>query len=416
MEILLGYGNGTQTVDIADDMIMDILKTNSINVSLTGPDEVSRSLKNPIGTNRLKDIVNPSEKVVIITSDITRPVPSYEIIPSVLEELYLGGVKKEDITIVFALGSHRKHTEKEMINLVGEKIYNEIKCIDSDINDCISLGVTSSGTPVDIFSVVANADRRICLANIEYHYFAGYSGGAKAIMPGCSTPEAIQANHSKMILPDSKAGKVNGNPVRDDLEEGIKFCPIDFIVNVVLDENKRIIYSVAGHYIDAHRIGCEFLDKIYKKEIDEKADIVIVSQAGAPKDINLYQTQKALDNAKHAIKDGGVIVLVGACNEGFGSNIFEEWMRNAETPDELISKIEENFVLGGHKAAAIALVLKKAQIFFVSEMNPKIVESIFMRPFKSLQEAFDEALKVTGEDSKVLVMPYGGSTLPVIKD
>ncbi|HHZ00099.1 MAG TPA: nickel-dependent lactate racemase, partial [Tissierellia bacterium] len=278
MELAIGFGSIPQIVNIPDNQIIGILKANNIEIGLTGVDEVKRSLKNPIDTARLRDIVKPGEKVVIITSDITRPVPSHKIIPTILDELYEAGVKKEDISVVLALGSHRRHTEEEKIRLLGERVYNEVKCIDSDADDCVRMGVTSSGTPVDIFRLVAEADRRICVGNIEYHYFAGYSGGAKAIMPGVSTPSAIQANHSKMILDDAKAGKLEGNPVREDLEEAIKYCPIDFIVNVVLDEKKEIIYSVAGDYIKAHREGCKFLDKIYKIRLKEKADIIIVSQ------------------------------------------------------------------------------------------------------------------------------------------
>ena len=295
---------------------MDVLKPNRGGIGLTGLDEVIRSIRNPIGTEKLDQIIGGGEKVVIITSDITRPVPSYIIIPPILDELYKIGVKKEDITVVFALGSHRPHTEQEMIELVGERVFREVKCIDSDANDCIRMGITKGGTPVDIFRTVAEADRRICVGNIEYHYFAGYSGGSKAIMPGVSTPAAIQANHKMMVLEDARVGKLEGNPIRDDLNEAIQYCPIDFIVNVILNEKKEIIYSVAGDFINAHKVGCDFLDKIYKKRLKEKADIIIVSQGGFPKDINLYQTQKALENAKYAIKDGGIIVLVGACSEG----------------------------------------------------------------------------------------------------
>lgn len=235
-------------------------------------------------------------------------------------------------------------------------------------------------------------------------------------MPGVSTPAAIQANHRNMVLDDAKVGRLIDNPVRDDLNEAIQYCPIDFIVNVVLNEKKEIIFSVAGDYIKAHRVGCEFLDKIYKKQLQEKADIVIVSQGGAPKDINLYQTQKALANAEHAVKDGGIIILVGSCKEGFGSKIFEEWMTEADSPDDIIARIREKFVLGGHKAAAIALVQKKAKIFMVSEMDADIVKSIFMEPYTSVQEAYNDAIKELGQDVKVLVMPYGGSTLPVVNN
>ena len=416
MKLSIGFGHKPQEVDIPDNLIMDILEPNKVEIALTGEAEVKRSLKNPIGTNKINEIVKKGEKIVIITSDITRPLPSYKILPSILEELYEIGVVKEDITIVFALGSHRPHTKEEMIQLVGERVYNEIRCIDSDSNDCIRKGMTKGGTPVDIFRVVAEADRRICIGNIEYHYFAGYSGGSKAIMPGVSTPNAIQANHSNMVLEDAKVGKLIGNPVRDDLNEAIKYCPIDFIVNVVLNEKKEIIYSVAGDFIKAHKVGCEFLDKIYKKELKEKADIVITSQGGSPKDMNLYQVQKALENAKHAIKDGGIIILVGSCNEGLGNRTLEQWMTEANSPDELITRIKENFTLGGHKAAAIALVLKKAQIFMVSEMDTDLVRSIFMKPYHTVQGAYDDAIKELGNDVKVLVMPYGGSTLPFVKE
>lgn len=416
MKLSIGFGHKPQEVEIEDSLIMGILEPNEIQLGLTGEEEVKRSLNNPIGTGRLSQIVKKGEKVVIVTSDITRPLPSYKVIPSILDELYEVGVSPEDITVVFALGSHRPHTQEEIIQLVGERVYKEVKCIDSDANDSVSMGITKGGTPVDVFRVVAEADRRICIGNIEYHYFAGYSGGAKAIMPGVSTPAAIQANHRNMVLDDAKVGRLIGNPVRDDLNEAIQYCPIDFIVNVVLNEKKEIIFSVAGDYIKAHRVGCEFLDKIYKKQLQEKADIVIVSQGGAPKDINLYQTQKALANAEHAVKDGGIIILVGSCKEGFGSKIFEEWMTEADSPDDIIARIREKFVLGGHKAAAIALVQKKAKIFMVSEMDADIVKSIFMEPYTSVQEAYNDAIKELGQDVKVLVMPYGGSTLPVVNN
>ncbi|MFY9286206.1 MAG: nickel-dependent lactate racemase [Tissierellaceae bacterium] len=416
MKLSIGFGHKPQEVEIEDSLIMGILEPNEIQLEMTGEEEVKRSLKNPIGTGRLSQIVKKGEKVVIVTSDITRPLPSYKVIPSILDELYEVGVSPEDITVVFALGSHRPHTQEEIIQLVGERVYKEVKCIDSDANDSVSMGITKGGTPVDVFRVVAEADRRICIGNIEYHYFAGYSGGAKAIMPGVSTPAAIQANHRNMVLDDAKVGRLIDNPVRDDLNEAIQYCPIDFIVNVVLNEKKEIIFSVAGDYIKAHRVGCEFLDKIYKKQLQEKADIVIVSQGGAPKDINLYQTQKALANAEHAVKDGGIIILVGSCKEGFGSKIFEEWMTEADSPDDIIARIREKFVLGGHKAAAIALVQKKAKIFMVSEMDADIVKSIFMEPYTSVQEAYNDAIKELGQDVKVLVMPYGGSTLPVVNN
>ena len=167
----------------------------------------------------------------------------------------------------------------------------------------------------------------------------------------------------------------------------------------------------------AHREGCRFLDKLYRKELKAPADIVLVSQGGAPKDLNLYQTQKALDNAKHAVKDGGVIILIGSCKEGLGERTFEEWMTTAPTAHSLIERIGREFRLGGHKAAAIAMVLERAEVDLVSELPDDFVRSVFLEPYKNAQEALDHAFEKLGPNAKVLAMPYGGSTLPtVVKD
>ena len=414
MHFKYGFGKEYKEFDINDGNIMAELSQNSVETELTGRDEVVRALESPIGTGRLSEIIKPGEKVAIITSDITRPMPSKIVLPPLLDELALAGVKDGDIVVVFALGSHRKHTEDEKRYLVGEDVYSRIRCVDSAPDRCIMLGTTSSGTPVEIFDVVAQADRVICLGNIEYHYFAGYSGGAKAIMPGVSTRAAIQANHSAMVKDEARAGAINDNPVRQDIEEVVRFLPIDFILNVVLDENKTIIKAVAGHHRDAHREGCRFLDSLYKVTIPAKADIVITTPGGFPKDINLYQAQKALDNAKHAVRDGGIIILLAACTEGYGESVFERWINTSTSPDDLVTKIRENFELGGHKAAAIALVEKKARVFIVSDMPREMSKRLYMEPFDSMDAALSNAFSALGDDACVLLMPHGGSTLPVV--
>lgn len=416
MQLSLGYGSGDQIVTVEDERILDILTPNRVELSLTGEREVRRALEEPIGTPRLREILRPGEKIAIVTSDITRPMPTAKVMDALLEEIYGAGVEPKDVTLVFALGSHRKHRPEEMLKLAGERAIREIRCVDSDTEDCVRMGTTARGTPVDITRVVAEADRRICLGNIEYHYFAGYSGGGKALMPGVSTRSAIRCNHSLMVDERACAGRMQGNPLREDIEEAAAMVGIDFILNLVLDEHKEIVKAVAGHPIEAHRAGCRFLDSFYLKEIPARADIVLVSQGGSPKDLNLYQTQKALDNAKHAVKPGGVVVLIGACDEGFGEDTFEEWMREAESPDSLIRRIRQDFKLGGHKAAAIAMVLKNADIYFVSRMEPDLVRSIFLTPFDSVQKAYDAARAKLGEKATVLVMPYGGSTLPRVRE
>ncbi len=412
MKLEFGFGEGVQAVEVPDRNLLGVLMANEVPKGLTNEAEVARALAHPIGTPRLGEIVHPGEKIAIVTSDITRPCPTWRIMPALLDELYAAGCRREDIALVFALGSHRHHTPEEQRKLAGERAWAEIRCVDGDPSDCVHMGVTNCGTPVDITRIVAEADRRICLGNIEYHYFAGYSGGAKAIMPGCSTREAIQSNHRMMVREEAHAGNLDSNPLRQDLEQAAAICGVDFIVNVVLDEHKQIVRAVAGDLVEAHREGCKFLDQMYLKKIDRCADIVLVSQGGAPKDLNLYQTQKALDNAKHAVKPGGTIILIGSCREGLGEKVFEQWMLSAPTPESMIERIGRDFQLGGHKAAAIAMVLKNAEIYLVSELDDDFVEKIFLKPAKSAQDALDRAFARLGPDATVLAMPYGGSTLP----
>lgn len=415
MKLTFGIGTRTEEVEVPEKNLMGVLMPNKVALGLTGEEEIRRALENPIASKRLKDIVKPGEKIAVISSDITRPMPTYAVMPALLDEMYSSGVKPEDITLVFGLGSHRKHTEEEKKKLAGERAWREIRCVDSDPDDIVHLGDTKRGTPIDITRTVAEADRRVCLGNIEYHYFAGYSGGAKAIMPGVSTRRAIECNHRMMVRPEARAGLLEGNPCREDIEEAAAVCGVDFILNVVLDEHKHVVKAVAGDCIKAHREGCRFLDTFYLKEIDRRADIVIVSQGGAPKDLNLYQTQKALDNARHAVRKGGVVILIGSCREGLGEKVFEEWMLSAEKPQDLIDRIHAQFRLGGHKAAAIALVLQNADIYLVSDMEDDFVRRLFMQPYHSVQQALFNAFDKLGKDAQVLAMPYGGSTLPHVK-
>ena len=414
-KLCFGLGEGFQEVLVPSKNLLGVLQAQSVPNRLAGEEEVRRAMTAPIGSPRLRNIVRPGERIAIVTSDITRPMPTWIVMPVLLDELYAAGVSRKDITLVFALGSHRPHTDEERRRLAGERAWNEIACLDSDPEDCVCLGVTAAGTPVDVTRTVAEADRRICLGNIEYHYFAGYSGGFKAIMPDISSRDAIQSNHSMMVLPEARAGNLEDNPVRRDIEEAGALCGVDFILNVILGEHKEILHAVAGHPVKAHRAGCTFLDTLYLKKLPRGADIILVSQGGMPKDRNLYQTQKALDNARQAVNPGGVIILIGSCREGLGERVFEEWMTQSASPEAMVDRIARDFQLGGHKAAAIGMTLAKAEVCLVSEMEPDFVRSIFLTPQPTAQAALDYAFQKLGAQATVLAMPYGGSTLPKIE-
>ncbi len=415
MNFSYGYGNETRTFQVPDRNLLCEVTQNQVEVASTGAEAVREALKSPIGTKRLGELVRPGQKIAVITSDITRPCPSHVILPELLRELSKAGVRDEDITVVFALGSHRVHTQEEQMRLVGREVFDRVRCVDAAREDFVHVGVTRAGTPVDIDPVVAGADVRICVGNIEFHYFAGYSGGAKAIMPGVSTRDAIQKNHSKMVLDAARAGNLLENPLRQDIEEAAAMVGVDFILNVVLDEEKKIVKAVAGDLRRAHEAGCAFLDQLYKIRIPARADIVVTTPGGFPKDINLYQAQKALDNAKHAVRDGGIIILAASCREGLGEKVFEQWMLDSPSPEAMIERIGRDFQLGGHKAAAISMVLKRCRILLVSDLEDGFVRNIFLEPFPTVDAALQEAFSSLGEDSRVIFMPHGGSVLPQVQ-
>jgi nickel-dependent lactate racemase len=219
-----------------------------------------------------------------------------------------------------------------------------------------------------------------------------------------------------MVRPEATTGRLTGNPVRADLEEGATKVGVDFILNIVVDGCRRIVGAVAGEVTAAHRRGCELVAERGTVRIPQRADIVLVSAGGFPKDINLYQAQKGLDNAAHAVRPGGIIILVAECPEGLGNRTFEHWMTSLSSPEEILDRIQQEFVLGGHKAAAVASVLKQAQIYLVSALPANLVRSCGLVPFgdpgKALERAFDEL----GRALSVLVMPQGGSVLPLLND
>ena len=235
---------------------------------------------------------------------------------------------------------------------------------------------------MDVFRPVRRADVRVLVGVIEYHYFAGYSGGFKALIPGVCTEATIQANHRRMTEAGAIAGSLDGNPVRDDIEEAGALVGADFILNVVLDEHKRIVRAVAGHPVLAHRAGCAALDAFGRATVDRPADVVVIGAGGSPKDLNLYQAQKALDNGRHIVRPGGILLLVAECPEGLGHHTFEEWMRDPGGLDAILHRIRREFVIGGHKAAAVALAMKQAAVYLVSSLPQESGALAPLRPVR----------------------------------
>jgi len=411
-EFTLPYGKTLVRFKLLEKNVMGTLLPKKVSPSKNEHTLIINALNSPIESPLLSDMVFPKSKVALITSDITRVVPSHKLIPPIIQQLRLAGVKRENISIIFALGVHRKHTPDEQKRLLSKNIYSQYRVIDHNIEDCLDMGKTKNGIPVQIFRPVAEADIRVCIGNIEPHYFAGYTGGAKSIMPGVSSRESVSFTHKLMLLPGSIAGKLEGNPTREAIEEVGEAVGINFILNVILNSKKQIVGVVAGDRIAAHRKGCSYADECFKVPIKQQADVVIVSPGGYPKDISVYQAQKALENAKYAVKKGGTIILVAECIEGFGDKIFEEWMLEATSFMEPVERLKKEFILGGHKAAAIGMLLEKIKVIMVSSLSDKKVKELFFTPAKSVDEAISMSLQEYGQDASFLIIPFGGITLP----
>ncbi|MCD1294233.1 transcriptional regulator [Methanocella sp. CWC-04] len=406
--IELKYGKGHFHVEVPDKNLVKVITPEELGGVKNELAEIKNALENPIGSSRLREKLKPGMKVAVIISDVTRPCPSYKFLPAVLDEINAGGVQDKDITVIVALGSHRKCTPEEHKALMGDA-YGRVRCIDHDKNDCRYIGTSTFGHRIEIFGELLDADVVVCTGNIEYHYFAGYSGGVKAILPGCASHDTIQNNHEMMRDPRAETGRLD-SPIREEIDQVPGMMKVDFLLDVILNSKKEIVAVVAGDPMKAHREGIKFVDNMYGVTVP-KADIVITCAGGYPKDINMYQAQKAMDNAKHVVKDGGTMIMVAQCVECLGNDVFACWVDEATTIEAQARRMDEKFELGGHKASVIARTAMKCDIYLVSAIPDETVRKMFLIPAKTPEDALEAAFKKHGPDATVLVSPHGGMVL-----
>jgi len=380
--------------------------------------EIERALNEPIGTKKLREIAKAGDKVAIVVDDATRATPSYLMVPPLLDELNRAGVKDEDVTIIFGCGSHRAVKPEEMEKLVGEEALKRVKIISHDYKsaDQVFLGKTSFGTKVYVNKVFAEANVRVLTGDVELHYYAGYGGGRKSVLPAVSSAETVQRNHAMLLHPKAKTGVLDGNPVHEDMVEAAKLAKVDFILNIVTNSKRELVQAFAGDLEKAFYEGVRLVDEMYKVPIERRADIVVVSSGGHPHDIDLFQAYKGIDNALDAIKRGGVIVLMAECPEGHGNDVFYEWMTKFNDLKRMENEIKKRFVLGGHKAYYLTRALQKVKIILVSVMPDYYAVNTFkLRTARALNDALRDAFDMAGKNAKVWAMPFGNITLPVAK-
>jgi nickel-dependent lactate racemase len=412
----LKYGKEEVQLPLSDKNILQVLNLKEQEVLSNPEEKLKYLLKNPIGSPSLKELIfqKKAQKILIIVNDITRPTPYKIILPPLLNELDEVGVNKEDIKFIIATGIHRDNYKEELSNIFGEDIISTYKFINhnADSPDLHYLGKLKSGNELWVNPIVSESDFIITTGVIVPHYFAGFSGGRKSILPGICGRKTIEANHSKMIHLNSRAGNFKDNPVHEEMQEAAEKVGVDFNINVVINENHKIVEIVAGGLFESWQKGVEVGKKIYFYPIKKRAEVVIASAGGYPKDINVYQAQKSLDNAYQAVKPGGTIILLAECTEGYGEPIFEQWIKEAESPEDIIKRIKEKFVLGGHKAYGIARVVKEVEVILISSLSKGKVRKLFFIPMRNISQAIDYVKNKYGKDFQVYILPSGNTVVP----
>jgi len=414
----LKYGNTEVECQLAEEKVMNIIKANEKEGVDNPLQEIKDSIKNSYGTPPLKKIVETEkpEDIAIIVNDVSRPTPYNYMLPPLLENLHKAGIKKEQITFYIATGIHDPHTREENIEIFGEELVNNYRFISHDPdNDLVYKGELSTGNKFYVNRKVDEADFIILTGVILPHYFAGFSGSRKSILPGVAGRETIETNHSRMVDLMGHLPEIRKNPVSQEMIEAARIMDVKYILNVVTNSKREIVKVVAGDLEEAWYAGVEASAAMYHVEIEEKADVTIVSSGGYPRDYNVYQSQKALDHADHATKEGGTIILLAECRAGLGEETFENWMKDAGKPADNVTRIKEKFVLGGHKAFAISKVAQNKEIILISDLNQETTDLLFATKIDTLKEALSYVEEKYNGDYSAIIMPQGSLTVPVIR-
>ncbi len=384
-------------------------------------DLIRRRMARPIGSLPLRELVRPTDSVAVPVSDITRYSATEKFLTPLLEETDAAGIPRERVTVFVARGTHRALTGEELQAVVGPEISSGIRVEQSDPDgETAELGVTSRGTPVRISRPLMEHDRIVLTGTITFHYFAGFGGGRKALVPGCAARETASATHYRIFRTDgpgkhplSRPGVLAGNPVHEDINEAVAMAAPTFLFNTLLTPQKKVFDAVAGHWQKAHEEACARYTKVYRVPLPKRYPLVIASAGGYPKDINFIQSHKALDNAFQTAEEGGVIILLAECRDGFGSPAFFPWFR-FEDPEEMEAALRANYEIYGQTAHATYLKAKSCRVVLVSSLHPGDVERMGMVPASSLDEAVRKGEEMLRGLPSPLVIPDAGFVLPYV--
>jgi len=402
-------------IEIEDENLAGILesKAEEYKSPETQEELVEMALDNPIGSETLEELVKGKKDMVIITSDHTRPVPSKVTMPIMLRRIR--SVNPDiQITILIATGFHRPTTQEELVSKLGEEIVRNEKIIVHDAFDdsaMVKLGTLPSGGELIINRLAVETELLIAEGFIEAHFFAGFSGGRKSVLPGIASATTVMANHCGEFIanPNARTGVLINNPIHSDMLYAAEKSKLAFILNVVINSEKKVIKAFAGHSEKAHLKGCEFVMELSK--VDKiPADIAVSSNGGYPLDQNIYQSVKGMTAAEATCVEGGVIIMVSACNDGHGGQSFYDNLAQAKTPGELldrIAKVPRNETVPDQwEFQILARMLDKYTVIMVTDMcDPQMIKNMHMEHASSFDEALKRAYEIKGNDAKAVVIP-----------
>ena len=409
-KIQIPYGTKQIDLEIEGAELLDAEDVDSRGTTASDNMAVIRdTLRKPLGTKRLREIVatkNP-KSIVIVVDDHTRDAPTEKMLDALTEEIS----DKYQITLLVACGTHEPPTEEELRRIFGKYVDKyTIKIHDCDAKDLIYVGTTSRGTPVRLNRSYVDADIKILTGDITLHYYAGFGGGRKSILPGISSRETIQKNHALLVDEYASTANLEQNPVHLDMSEAASFSPPDFVLNIVAAGNGDVVYAYAGELNQVFRKGVEVAKDLFCHEVPDLFDILIVSAGGFPKDRNLYQATKAIENSYRVVAPGGKLIFVAECREGIGDKYFEDWMDEYTTSEAAEAAIKTNFVLGGHKAYYMRKVMNLLWLSIVSELDTHKLTTWQIKAYKSLGDALAGVKK---DKVKIGIVEKGVDTLLV---
>lgn len=413
MKIDLPYGKEDRiSVTVDGNVPVSFLEANDVEIGDEDAN-IKAAIESPINSRAFKAFLSDAGKVLVIVNDATRPTPTQKVLGFIFDDL-----KETDYNFIIATGAHRGPSEEEYVQIFGS-FYGQVKerIIVHDARkseDMVFLGNSSNGTPMHVNKAGVEADKIIIISSVEPHYFAGYTGGRKSFLPGIAGYETIEANHKLALAPEARALALEGNPVHEDMVDAIKTVKQEiFSIMTVLDKHHRVYATCCGHINDSFHAAIDQANQVFAAPLDKKADIV-VSVVKFPQDIDLYQAQKGIDNAKLALKEDGIMILVAKCRCGIGGKAFADLLGASSTPQGALDTIEKGYVLGYHKAAKMAEIGLWAQMWAVTDVEPDVISRLFITPYGDLQTAMDAALKEKGKDADVLFLMDGGLTVPMV--